>query len=1217
MASPSDREKSIFLEAAEIAPQVERGAYLDRACGNDLELRAQVAALLAAHERRQPLLDVTEDQRHFEPLGTQIGPYKLLQQIGEGGMGVVYMAEQEQPVRRKVALKVIKPGMDTREVVARFEAERQALAIMDHPNIAKVLDGGATPSGRPYFVMELVKGAPITDYCDQHHLTPRQRLELFVPVCQAIQHAHQKGIIHRDLKPSNVLVALYDSQPVPKVIDFGVAKAAGQPLTEQTLVTGFGAIVGTPEYMSPEQAGINQLDIDTRSDIYSLGVLLYELLAGSPPFSRKELEKAGMLEMLRVIREQEPSKPSTKLSTAEGLPTLAANRGTEPARLTKLVRGELDWIVMKALEKDRNRRYETANGFAMDVQRYLADEPVQACPPSAGYRLRKFVRRNKRALLTMAVVAIAVLLAAGSVGWAVRDRKTREQDAARDRAARQMVLKREVDGALKESESAYGRDKLPEALEAVKRAEGLLAGGDASPELEQRVRRLRSDLEMVAQLEEANLALSGVKDDRFDFSQADQLYAKAFRDYGIDPDRLEPDEAAEFIRHRSIRVPLATALDGWARVRRFDLRMKPAQWMRLLEVSQRADPDPWRNELREAWMLNDRKALQKLTGSEQLVSQPPISLVLLGDALESLGAKQETLDLLRRARGVYPADFWINHQLGLYSLKSQRWDDAVRFLTAAQSIRPQSPGVHVNLGVALKGKGEREEAKSAYRRAIQLKPDYAMAYSNLGGTLRVDGELDKAVVALKEALRHKPKDANTFVLLGAALHQRWRLDESIAAYEEAVRIQPNHYWAWNHLGNPLRDNGQLDEAIAAFEKSIRIKSDLASPHFNLAETLWLKDDRAAAIATARKGLDMPQSDLEARPCSNLSLWLAAEPEAKHFDPELAVRLAERAVATEPKVGYHWTRLGVARYRAKDWTAAISALDKAVEIYGVDTTQEWFFLAMAHWQLGDKVRGRQAFVQAVRSVEKAQQQEWLKRNKVHADNLRLFRAEAEKLFGPDEVQAALDRSKTVVEDARLHARARQWAEAVPLYKEAQEWQPHDDALWFEYALVLLLSGDEESFRKFRAEVLKRAELRPHFKARLPGLAPVDVAEAEKAADLAEKLLAANPHMITSNNAGVACYRAGQFGAAVKHFHHSLELGSGSPRVMNFAGLALAYQGLGQTAEAKQWLAKAVAYDRDVGDGDKMHIHHWLSFQVLLREAEQVVGGNERGELKESK
>jgi serine/threonine protein kinase/WD40 repeat protein len=348
--------------------------------------------------------------------GALIGPYKLVQQIGEGGMGAVWMAQQTEPVKRLVAVKLIKAGLDSRQLIARFEAERQALALMDHPHIAKVLDAGTTKGqpgglspGTPYFVMELVKGVPITQYCDEHRLTPRQRLGLFLPVCQAVQHAHQKGIIHRDLKPSNVLVAPCDGVPVPKVIDFGLAKAAGPTLTDKTLVTGFGAIVGTLEYMSPEQAELNQPDIDTRSDIYSLGVLLYELLAGSPPFSRKELERAGMLEMLRVIREQEPSKPSTKLSTAECLPTLAANRGTEPAKLTKLVRGELDWIVMKALEKDRNRRYETANAFAMDVQRYLADEPVLACPPSVGYRLRKFARRNKGSVLAVSLVVLALM----------------------------------------------------------------------------------------------------------------------------------------------------------------------------------------------------------------------------------------------------------------------------------------------------------------------------------------------------------------------------------------------------------------------------------------------------------------------------------------------------------------------------------------------------------------------------------------------------------------------------------------------------------------------------------------------------------------------------------------------------------------------------------------------------------------------------------------
>jgi serine/threonine protein kinase/tetratricopeptide (TPR) repeat protein len=411
------RVKEIFLAAVEKPDPAERNAYLHETCGQDEELRRQVDALLGKHAQAGSFLEIppaqpaatVADAPVVDPPGTVIGPYKLLQQIGEGGMGTVFMAEQTQPVQRKVALKVIKPGMDSRQVVARFEAERQALALMDHVNIARVFDGGTTEAGRPYFVMELVHGVPITKYCDEHHLTPRQRLELFTPVCQAVQHAHQKGIIHRDLKPSNVLVAQYDGKPVPKVIDFGVAKAAGQSLTDKTLVTGFGNIVGTLEYMSPEQAEVNQVDIDTRSDIYSLGVLLYELLAGSPPFSRKELEKAGMLEMLRVIREEEPSKPSTKLSTAEGLPTLAANRGTDPAKLMRLVRGELDWIVMKALEKDRMRRYETANGLARDVQRYLADEPVLACPPALGYRLRKFARRNKGPVLAVSLLLLALV----------------------------------------------------------------------------------------------------------------------------------------------------------------------------------------------------------------------------------------------------------------------------------------------------------------------------------------------------------------------------------------------------------------------------------------------------------------------------------------------------------------------------------------------------------------------------------------------------------------------------------------------------------------------------------------------------------------------------------------------------------------------------------------------------------------------------------------
>ncbi len=422
------RERDIFIEALETGNLSARAAILDDACQSDLELRKRVERLLAEHERQESFIldtppagfDDLPPGRQETPAidlpitegpGTAIGPYKLLQQIGEGGMGVVFMAEQTEPIQRSVALKIIKPGMDTRQVIARFEAERQAVAMMDHPNIAKVLDAGTTASGRPYFVMELVKGVPITKFCDDKHLTVRERLELFLPVCQAVQHAHQKGLIHRDIKPTNVLVAEYDDRAVPKVIDFGVAKATARKLTERTMFTEFGQVLGTLEYMSPEQAKLNQLDIDTRSDIYSLGVLLYELLTSSTPFARKRLQEAAFDEMLRIIREEEPPKPSTRLSTTAELHSIAANRASEPNKLSGVVKGELDWVVMKALEKDRNRRYETANGFAADVQRYLSDEPVQACPPSTMYRFRKFAQRNKSALFIASIVGAATLLA--------------------------------------------------------------------------------------------------------------------------------------------------------------------------------------------------------------------------------------------------------------------------------------------------------------------------------------------------------------------------------------------------------------------------------------------------------------------------------------------------------------------------------------------------------------------------------------------------------------------------------------------------------------------------------------------------------------------------------------------------------------------------------------------------------------------------------------
>jgi serine/threonine protein kinase/formylglycine-generating enzyme required for sulfatase activity/dienelactone hydrolase len=456
-------EDSIFVEALK-RPTRDRGAYLDQACGDNPELRKSVESLLRAHEKAGDFMQgkaadqlATLDQpAMIERPGSQIGPYKLLQEIGEGGMGVVYMAEQFQPVKRRVALKIVKPGMDTRHIVARFEAERQALAMMDHPNVARVLDAGATTAGRPYFVMELVKGIPITRYCDENHLAIGQRLKLFAAVCHAVQHAHHKGIIHRDLKPSNVLVAEYDDQAVPKVIDFGVAKALNQSLTDKTMFTQFGQIVGTIEYMSPEQAKFNQLDVDTRSDIYSLGVLLYELLTGATPFDKERLRSTSFDELIRIINEEEPPRPSTRLSASGTLPALAANRNTEAKKLAGLVRGELDWIVMRALEKDRTRRYETAGALAADVERYLNDEPVQACPPSLGYRLRKFARRNKSRLTMAGSIAAAVVIAAFAINLAVRNSR-REAELAQQVQQKEGEVQRKAGEVQQRDEEAQRR----------------------------------------------------------------------------------------------------------------------------------------------------------------------------------------------------------------------------------------------------------------------------------------------------------------------------------------------------------------------------------------------------------------------------------------------------------------------------------------------------------------------------------------------------------------------------------------------------------------------------------------------------------------------------------------------------------------------------------------------------------------------------------------
>jgi serine/threonine protein kinase/tetratricopeptide (TPR) repeat protein len=786
MDDHSPLEAVFFAALAKGSPQ-ERTAYLDEATRGDPALRRRVEKMLAAQaragsflEQPAPGLVTTADERSSGAgPGTVIGPYKLLQQIGEGGMGTVFLAEQTQPVQRKVALKIIKPGLDSRQVIARFEAERQALALMDHPNVAKVLDAGTTDTNRPYFVMELVKGVPITDYCDDHHLTPRQRLELFIPVCQAVQHAHQKGIIHRDLKPSNVLIALYDGKPVPKVIDFGVAKAAGPKLTDKTLFTEIGSVVGTLEYMSPEQAELNQLDVDTRSDVYSLGVLLYELLTGTTPLERRRLKHAALLEVLRLIREEESPKPSTRLSTAEGLPSIAANRGTEPKKLSGLMRGELDWIVLKCLEKDRDRRYETASSFALDIQRYLADEPVRACPPSARYRLRKFVRRNQGPAIAASVILLC--LVAGIIGtslglvWAVseRDEKARalvaettermakEQALAAEKLARDRAMDalRAMTDDVVETQMARGATLTAENKEFLRKVIGLYEGfaAIAVADVEGRAVRAEGQFRVGLMLDR----LGELKDAEKAYSAALALYkhlaadvptrsffregiARSHVNLGIlfkETGRTKDAEGA-YAAAVPLREQLAAEFPNQPEYRRA-LAQTHGNLGTLFMATGR---------LKEA-EAQDRAALglyKQLVADFPALSELRQELALVHDNLGQLFAD---MGLAQDAVGAHAAGILVQKQL-------------IADFPTRPEFRRELARSHFNLGRLHRSAGSGQEAEADFAAALAVQkqlaadfpsqPDYrydlARSHNALGASYHARGQLTGAETAMRAAL---------------------------------------------------------------------------------------------------------------------------------------------------------------------------------------------------------------------------------------------------------------------------------------------------------------------------------------------------------------------------------------------------------------------------------------------------------------------------------
>jgi serine/threonine protein kinase/tetratricopeptide (TPR) repeat protein len=1003
-AAPSVEE--LFFAALELEGSETRSAYLDRHC-SDPELRRRVEELLAGDAQGSdfleapasiPTVTVDHDSRlGVEEPGTVIGPYKLREQIGEGGMGVVYVAEQTQPVRRKVALKIIKPGMDSKQVIARFEAERQALAMMDHPNIAKVHDGGTTESGRPYFVMELVRGLPITEYCDGERLPIRERLELFVLVCRAVQHAHQKGIIHRDLKPSNILVTLHDGVPVPKVIDFGVAKAIGQSLTERTIYTAFAQLVGTPLYMSPEQVELSGLDIDTRSDIYALGVLLYELMIGTTPFDPETLKRAGFDEMRRIIREEEPPRPSTRLSALGAtLTTVSARRQADPRRLGPSLRGELDWVVMKALEKDRRRRYETANDFAADVMRYLWGEPVQAVPPSAVYRVRKFVRRNRAGVAVAVVVALILAVMAGAAGYVVRDR------AARVAAAGQRVAE-----ALAGARAAIESGDLPVATQLIAEARGHLgAERESLPRVAARIDATEQEIE-ARQADRAQLSRflklaseaqsrMGQHRDQEGVHQAEEalgLYGVLAGEgwlASLEQSTLTPDQKRQ-VRETAyvVLVSLADFHVRWFWANKADV---PQSAQRSLDLLRRAEAFHVptrafffvRGECRQL-QGNQAAADEDMRRVQATPARTAWDYYLPGHTAGWRGDIDAAIRAYRAALRVQPDHFSSMFFLArrLAEVKKE-YREAIGLYAGCSALRPHDIYTYINRARCHHKLGQLEDAEADFAAAIAAAPsdpDRIEARTQRIPYMEELGRTDKVreeqaqIVALAEQYLKKREAASDLVrsrnqrfylFFAGALADLGRLAEANDAYRKGIAIWPNDSELRRCLATVLKEQGQYAEAVEASRKAILLDPDSFKALNDLA---WL---------------------------------LATGSDPKLRDPGEAVRLAKKAVELAPKQWATWTdwnTLGVAQYRAGDWNAARTALEKSVQLRGGGDGFDWFFLAMTRWRLGDKEQARKWFDRAA---------EWMDKHQPNNGELRRFRTEAAALLGVSE--PSIDTSK---------------------------------------------------------------------------------------------------------------------------------------------------------------------------------------------------------------
>jgi tetratricopeptide (TPR) repeat protein len=853
--SKSERVQEILFAVIEL-PVAQRAAYLTEACCGDSVLRVEVESLLREHEEAErflaaPTAEIAPDSASTsgvapghsrraieggEGPGSRIGQYKLLQQIGEGGFGSVFMAEQERPVTRKVAIKIIKLGMDTRQVVARFEQERQALALMEHPNIAKVLDAGSTETGRPFFVMELCKGDPIVEYCDKNNLSIDDRLELFAQVCNAVQHAHTKGIIHRDIKPSNILVSTQDGRPNAKVIDFGIAKATASKLTEKTLFTEHRQLIGTPEYMSPEQAE-GSLDIDTRTDVYSLGVLLYELLTGTTPFSSKELRSAAYAEIQRIIREVEPPRPSTRLSSnTETIASVAAKRHTEPKRLGMVVRGELDWIVMKALEKDRQRRYETANGLGMDIRRYLSGEAVVAAPPGAGYRLRKFVRRNRAVVTGGVAVGAALLVGMAGFAWQA-DRASTQRDLA--------VAAQRAEAEQRAQADAQRDRAVAAEAQASKRAEELtqVAGFQA---------RMLSGIDP----SEAGQAL---------FTDLRERYATALATDGAsDDDRsarmagfaselelVNATDAAVALIERAVLGPAGEAIEA-------EFKDQPLVDASLRHTLSQVYTSLGRSEQAATMVREAMEIRRRVLGEDHpdtLVAISDFGVVLenAGDLPGAESAYRQALDARRRILGNEDLATYISaSNLGNFLRSTGSFAEAETLLREAMDGLRRLKGndnrdtlIAINkFGYLLIEQGRPQEAEPLWREVYETglrvfgpdDPDMLVWTHNLGGLLNVLGRSADAEPYYRAALEanrrvhglEHPATLNSTVGYGRVLMDLGRVEEALPYYRSASEVyertlgpdHPDSLQCNASLGMALQRSDHLDEAEATLRRTL-------------------------------------------------------------------------------------------------------------------------------------------------------------------------------------------------------------------------------------------------------------------------------------------------------------------------------------------------------------------------------------------------------------